>query len=130
LDTAAGFAIPGIAFLLTLVSGAWLGVSGRPYNGLLFNVHKLIALGAVIVTAIQIYQALEGPATQALLIALIVVAGLCVLALFVTGAMMSMGKPGYDVLRIVHSAAPFLAAIAMAVAVYLLGGGRIGNTPG
>jgi hypothetical protein len=37
------FVIPGIVFILTLAFGFWLSRSGRPYNGLLFNIHQLIA---------------------------------------------------------------------------------------
>ena len=47
------FAAPGGLFILTLVFGFWVSRLGKPYNGVLFNVHKLIALGALVVTAIQ-----------------------------------------------------------------------------
>jgi hypothetical protein len=99
----------------------WLGLSGKPYNGILFNVHKLIALGAVIVTGMQVYKALQGVEIQARLIALIVVTGLCVVALFVTGVD-GRGKPAYNVLRTIHTFTPFLAVITLAVTVYLLTG--------
>ncbi len=122
MDTISKFTTPGIIFLLTLVFGVWLSLSGKPYNGFLFNVHKLIALGAVIATAIQIYKALQDAEIQALLIALIVFTGLCLVALFVTGALMSLGKPAYNVLRTIHNVAPFLAVITMAVTIYLLTG--------
>ena len=32
---------PGIAFVLTLAFGFWLSNSGKPYNGILFNFHKM-----------------------------------------------------------------------------------------
>ena len=56
MNTPSNFITPGIAFLLTLAFGLWLSLAGKPYNGLLFNTHKLIALGAVVVTSMQIYQ--------------------------------------------------------------------------
>ena len=122
VDTVAKFIAPGIVFLLTLVSGVWLSRSGKPLNTAIFTVHKLIALGAVIVTAIQTYNALKSAETQAILIALLIVTGVCVLALFATGALMSMEKPGYNMLLIIHNVAPVVAVIAMAVTVYLLRG--------
>jgi len=122
MDTVSKFITPGVVILLTLASGLWLSQSGKPLNTLLFTIHKLIALGAVILTGIQIYRALKNIEIQALLIALIVFAGLCVLALFVTGALMSIGKPAYDILRAIHTVAPLLAVIAVAVTVYLLAG--------
>jgi ribose/xylose/arabinose/galactoside ABC-type transport system permease subunit len=60
VETLTKFIIPGIIFLLTLVFGIWLSNSSKPYNGILFNIHKLIALVAVIVTTMQIYMILKG----------------------------------------------------------------------
>jgi hypothetical protein len=120
MDTISKFTIPGILLLLTLVFGFWLSFSGKPYNGILFNIHKLIALAAVIVTAIQVYGALRTAQVQFLLIAAIVLTGLCVVALFATGALMSIGGPGYDIQLAVHRVALVLTPIAAAGVVYLL----------
>ena len=122
MDTVSKFIAPGIVFLLTLASGVWLSRSGKPLNTAIFTVHKLIALAAVIATALQTYNALKSAEPQAFLIALLILAGLCVVALFATGALMSMNKPGDGILRTVHNIAPFVAVIAMALTVYLLTG--------
>ena len=121
MDTITKFTIPGIAFLLTLAFGVWVSYSGRPYNGILFNIHKLIALGAVIVTISQLSRMLTTADSMALIIVLLVLAGVCVVALFATGALMSMGKLNYDVTLTVHKIAPVVMALAMALVVYLLG---------
>jgi hypothetical protein len=122
LDVLSNFITSGIIFLLTLVSGVWLSLSGRPYNGLLFNIHKLIALGAVIATAIQISNTLKNTEFQVVLIMLVIVTGLCVVALFVTGAMMSLEKLNHNVMLTIHRIAPILAIITMAVTIYLFAG--------
>ncbi len=118
------FTTPGIAFLLTLAFGVWVSQGGKPYNSILFSIHKLIALGAVILTAIQIPRALQNAELNAALITLIVVMGLCVVALFATGALMSADKLNYVVMLTVHRIAPLVAVIAMAAAVYLLYAGK------
>ena len=92
MGLAAKFVIPGVLFILTLVFGFWLSRSGKPYNGLIFNVHKLIALAAVIVTAIRAFNALKVGDAQPQVIVLLIVIGLCAVALFVTGALMSANK--------------------------------------
>ena len=122
MDTLSKFSTPGIFFLLTLGFGIWLSLAGKPYNGILFNLHKLIALGAVIITGIQVSKTLHSSDSQALIIALLVLAGICVVALFASGALMSMEKLNYEVMLTIHRVAPILAAIAMLTAVYLLGG--------
>jgi hypothetical protein len=120
MDTLSKFVAPGILFLLTLAFGVWLSLAGKPYNGILFNIHKLIALGAVIFTAVQLFKVLKGTGLQIVPILLIVVAVACVITLFATGALMSMGKLDYDVMLTIHKVAPILVAIAMAVTMYLL----------
>ena len=122
MDTTSRFITPGIIFGLTLASGIWLSSSGKPLNTIIFTIHKLVALAAVILTAIQVYQLLRAAQIQSLLIALVVCAGLCVAALFVTGALMSLGKPFNEFLLTIHKVAPFVLASCMVVSVYLLAG--------
>jgi hypothetical protein len=111
---------PGITFLLTLVFGFWLSIAGKPYNGILFNIHKLIALGTVILTAMQVYNSLKTTQLQPLLIAMIIVAALCVLALFASGAFLSTGYLDYRVMKTVHRVALVLGFVSMVVMMYLL----------
>jgi hypothetical protein len=114
------FSTPGILFLLTLASGIWVSNSGKPYNTIIFNIHKLIALGAVVVFAIQFFNTLKSTGIQSLLVALIVLAVLCVIALFATGAMMSIGKPDYTTFLRIHQIAPVALVIALAAIIYLV----------
>ena len=122
MDILPKFIAPGIVFLLTLAFGVWLSNSGKPYNGILFNVHKLIALGAAILTAVQLFKVLRDTGVQLVPILLIVIAVVCIVALFATGALMSIEKMSYQVALTIHRLAPILAAIALAVSVYLLAG--------
>lgn len=121
MDAITQFAIPGVVFLLTLIFGFWLSSAGKPYNGVIFNIHKLIALGAVIATVIQLSQVLKPADSLALVIALLVVAAVCIVALFASGALMSMGKANYGLLLTVHRIAPALVAIAMVLVACMLG---------
>jgi hypothetical protein len=125
METAAKFITPGIIFILTLAAGVWLSHSGRPLNTIIITIHKLIALAAVVVTAIQVYGLLKNTEIQTLLILLMTLTGLCVVALFATGALLSAVKPVSDKLLTIHKAAPFLAVISMAATVYLLAGNRL-----
>jgi hypothetical protein len=118
------FATPGVLVLLTLASGLWLSRSGKPLNTAIFTIHKLIALGGVIVTALQLYRAVQAGGATASMIALVLLAGACVVALFASGALMSMERPGYATLLRVHNIAPVVAAMAMAGALWLLARGQ------
>lgn len=112
--------LPGSIFFLTLVSGILLSSSSRPYPGLLFNLHKLIALGAVVFLAIQLSKIFKTMNLQTAMLSLLVLAGICILILFGSGAFMSAGKFSYPGLLMAHRVSSILAALAIGVVIYLL----------
>ncbi len=121
MDMFSKFVAPGTAFLLTLAFGFWLSNAGKPYNGILFNIHKLIALGAVIIAVVQFAQTLKTANALAVIVALLVLAAICVIALFASGALMSAGKLDYGLMLTIHRIAPAVLVVAMALVVYLFG---------
>ena len=119
MDIQSKILFPLFGFVLTIAFGLWLSRKGKPYHGLLFNVHKLIALGTVILAAMRGYQMLTNAEPQAVGIFLLLLAALCVIALFVSGALMSAGKGEYKMMKLVHHLAPVFGILGMAGAVYL-----------
>ncbi len=117
-----GLVLPGLLLLLTLAFGFWLSHLGQPYHGVLFNVHKLLALGAVVLAGLWIFRLPEGVAAQRLLPALLVVAALGVVALFASGGLMSAGKLDQLLMVRVHQVALVVLLLAVIGAVYLLRG--------
>ncbi len=113
------FVLPATLLLLTLLSGFWLSNAGKPYNGLLFNIHKLIALGAVILMGVRLFYMLKIADPPALTIAAILISAICVVALFASGALMSIGKLDYALTLMVHRIA--LAAIVISLGFTVLG---------
>lgn len=111
---------PTLGFLVTVAFGFWLSKVGKPYNGLLFNFHKLIALATVILAGLAVYQTLKVLDVAALIFLLLVLAALSVIALFASGALMSAGKGEYSVMKLVHNISPFILVITMGTTVYLL----------
>lgn len=121
METLSKFSVPAMGLALTLAFGFWLSKLGKPYSGILFNVHKLIALGTVVFAVLQISKTMD-LAGQPLLIAALIVAGLCAVALFASGTLMSMVKLDYALTLTVHRIAPIVLVIAMAVMIYLFTG--------
>jgi hypothetical protein len=124
MDILSKFIVPGILFALTLVFGFWLSRLGKPYNGILFNIHKLIALGTVILVGVESFGLMKETNLQFIVIALFTVAGLCAVALFASGALMSLEKLDYSITLAVHRVAPILAVVAMGMIFYLLATGK------
>ena len=112
--------VTGLLLLFTLLSGVWLSHSGRPYNTVIFTLHKLIALGAVIFTVVTVQQLRTGMDTRTLALGASVVTGLLFLSLFASGALLSIGKPDHIAILAIHRVAPLLAVIATAATVVLL----------
>lgn len=114
------FTFPGILFILTLAFGFWLSNIGKPYNGFLFNVHKMIALGTVVLAVVQLTKipSLLTPLTLAAIG--LALAALAVIALFVSGALMSAGKLDYALMLTIHRLAPVILVIGCGLALYLL----------
>jgi hypothetical protein len=121
LNILSKFVIPGIVSILTLAFGFWLSRSGRPYNGLLLNIHKLTALAAVIITIVQFVRIFKGADLSALSIALLALAAFCVVALFISGALMSAGKLDHTLLHAIHWIALVVLVTALPAAAFLLG---------
>jgi len=114
--------IPGLLFLLTLASGVWLSRSGKPLNAFILTIHKLIALASVILTGLAIYNLLRAAHGTGLGVALVVVTAVCALDLFVSGALLSLGRPVSKIFLTIHQITPMLAVLSAAGAIYLLAG--------
>lgn len=110
----------GVGFLLTVIMGFWLSNTGKPYNTVIFTVHKLIALAAVILTGILLANLLKGIKIEIILTVLIIVGVISVLALFVSGALLSVGNIPYSVGKIIHVIAPITAGVSIGLSIYLM----------
>lgn len=112
--------LSGILSFLTIVSGIWISCLGRPYNTVLFTIHKLIALAAVIFTVVLIVQLLKNIDIDAVLLLLLIVAVLSIIALFASGALLSIGKAPHILLRTIHAVSSISAVVTPVIALYLL----------
>jgi hypothetical protein len=117
--------LPGSLFLLTLASGFWLSNSGKPYSTLIFTIHKLIALAAIIATAVTIHH-LHKTAELRLVVEVsaIVITALLFLCLLISGGLLSIVKQVPTAIRTIHHVAPYLAVISAAATFYLLVSGK------
>ncbi|MBL8094592.1 MAG: hypothetical protein JNL73_10505 [Anaerolineales bacterium] len=125
MGTYSTYLLPGIAFVLTVGTGIWLSRLGKPLNGVLFTIHKLIALGAVIAAAIPLAYALRSAPAPALAFVLLGIGGLGSVALFATGALLSLNpSSAVGSLHWVHRIAPLVVVVTVGWALVLLVGAR------
>ena len=112
--------LPAALLILTLATGLWLSKSGKPYSTGIMTVHKLIALATCVFAGITLVTLIKTGDPQTLIIGLIILAGLSAVALFATGAMMSIEKTLRPAWRMIHRVAPFLLTGSAAASIWLL----------
>ena len=112
----------GILFLLTLISGFILSRSGRPLNVGLTTIHKLIAVGTIILIGMAVYQLYKTTEGKVFIeMSILFISGIFFLALIATGALLTreeMQLP--EVVLKVHQLAPLLALVTSTLTIYLL----------
>ena len=103
--------LTGIAllYIIAIILGFWLNKTGKPYSPLIFNIHKLVSLAAVVFTGIVVYNLLKQTESHPLLTLLIIAAVILYLALIVSGGLLNLDKPFYSLLRLVHKIMPAFA---------------------
>jgi hypothetical protein len=115
----AKFVWSALFFVFIFVSGFSLSRSGRPYSGVLFNAHKLIALAAAVYLAVTIYRLGQAGGLSTLQLAAAIAAGVCFVALIVTGGLLSAMKAVPPAIRSVHHILPYLALLCTAAGLAL-----------
>lgn len=108
------------AVVIVVITGLWLTRSGRPYSSALLNIHKLVALAAVIAIGVLAYRANAASALQVLELAVLGLAALLVIASFASGGVVSTMKAPPAWVSWVHRIAPYLTVVAAAAAMYIV----------
>jgi ABC-type multidrug transport system permease subunit len=111
----------GLFFVVIFLSGVWLSRSGKPFNSMVLNLHKLIALAAGIFLVMIIRQIHQVDKLSPTGLIAAVVTGLLFLVTGISGGLLSMGKLMPEVIIIMHQILPVLAVFSTAVTLYLLG---------
>lgn len=112
----------GGLLILVIISGVILSKLGRPLNTPVFTIHKLSAVGAIILLVININKLAKAGDIPALTIAMIVVTGVLFVGLVASGISLSFEKPVPQIFLRVHQVLPLLTLASSAISYYLLVG--------
>lgn len=117
--------ITGLLLLFTLASGIWLSHTGKPISVAVLTIHKLIALAMVVSAGLAVHHLSKGADLRVAAHLAAGVTGLCLLSLFGSGALLSIGKLAYLPVLRTHQVMAILVPVCAAVTTYLLSGGRL-----
>lgn len=119
----------GVFFLFIFLSGFLLSRSGEPYNGITFNIHKLIGVGLGIFLILTVYRTnqvipLGGAqwsiiALTVLLFALAITAG-GLLSVIAEGGLKNISQPMESAITLIHKVFPYLILLSTGGTLYLL----------
>ncbi len=112
--------VTGMFYLFIFLSGIWLNRSGKPYNGIILTIHKLISLGTIVFLAITIRRIFQTSALSTVEIIVTIITGLFFLGTMITGGMLSVRRPMPKVVFKLHRITPLLTVLSTAVMLYLL----------
>lgn len=114
------FFTAGVLFLIIFFFGFWLSRTGKPYNSLLLNVHKLIGLAAGILLVVTVYRVHQTDPISPVGLSAAVITVVFFLSLIVTGGLVSAGVQLPGLVSYVHKLFPYLTVLSSAVTIYLL----------
>lgn len=109
-----------ILFVAKLILGIWLTLAGKPYNGLLLTVHKLIALATVIFIGVTVYSLRTGVRLNTVELIAVITTGVLFFAAIISGGLSTTDKLAYPAIVLIHRITTFLSIVATAATLYLL----------
>lgn len=106
-----------IIFSVIIFTGYWLKMTGKPYSSIVFTIHKLTALVfAVLITR----DVIKGNAAGWELAAAIA-GGLAIIALFISGALLSLEKKMPDAFKMLHHIISYFFILVTFFLIFRLG---------
>ena len=112
--------IAGGLFILIILTGYWLSHSGKPLNGFIFTLHKLISLSAAIYLGINLVRMDQAAPLPRLAVSASIAALLFFILLAATGGVLSGVKDAPVIVRRIHQIVPYLTVLSTGLALYLV----------
>ncbi|MFW6122237.1 MAG: hypothetical protein ACOC80_15245 [Petrotogales bacterium] len=113
--------IVGVLLFLTIFFGIWLSNLGRPLNTVLFNIHKLVAVGFVVFVffgTCALTKEIDN--IDSILKLFIILAVISTITLIVTGGLLSFDRLTNKLTLMVHALSPILTALSITIVIYIL----------
>jgi hypothetical protein len=114
------FAGAGLSFVLMFLSGIWVSRAGKPLNGVLFTIHKLVGLAAAVFLGATVYGLHQAAALDGREWGGVVVSGLLFLGTVATGGVLGIGKEKSATMLRLHQIGSVLAVLSTAATLYFL----------
>lgn len=108
-----------VATLIVFIAGYWLHVLGTPYNAILLGIHKLLAVAAIVVVGIHVYNSLQVIDADAGIYLLIGATLVFAIVTIATGAVISVVETPTPILLWSHRLLPYITTVLLAVSYFI-----------
>ncbi|MBN1408853.1 MAG: hypothetical protein JW956_13735 [Calditrichaceae bacterium] len=113
------FLVITLLFIIVFVSGYRLNRTGKPYNTITFNIHKLIGLAVIAVLVVQMYNTNQiSKLSLAEWISSLITGSIFLIAIL-SGGILSIEKSMPDAMNKIHKIVAYLAIFLTAFTLYL-----------
>jgi hypothetical protein len=109
--------VNAVLVVLTLLAGIFIHKTGKPYNKLIFTIHKFATIGFVVFSSIILFNHVKISELGIYTSTFIILSVVSILALFVSGALLSLDK-FYDRMLLIHRASTFTFIIFFVASIY------------
>ncbi len=113
--------LSAVFVLLMIISGFAVSRIGRPYNGIVFTIHKLISLGTLVYLVINFSRSDREVLFSTPVILVSLFTAILFISLFATGGMLSAMKSPSVLIERIHHILPYLLAVTTLTGMYLIG---------
>ena len=112
--------VAGLLFVFIFLFGFLVTRAGKPYPTLLFTIHKLTAVGAVVWMGITISKISQAAPLGHVQILAIAVTGVLFALMIITGGVISAVKQVPGIVAAAHHYLPYLTVLSSAWMIYLV----------
>ncbi|MFW6226555.1 MAG: hypothetical protein ACOC31_00475 [Bacteroidota bacterium] len=114
------FILAVILFVITIMLGIWLHNSGKPFNTLLFTIHKLTALVTVVFGSKLLYDKIKLAKQFGVIPVLVIIIAGALLSLIVSGAILSTDSKIHGTMLVMHDIGTIVTVISVVVLIFYL----------
>ncbi len=108
------------AFVMVFISGFRLRISGKPYKSMIFNLHKLLAVAALVLLILIVRNINASANLNSFELVVCSISGLIFLITIITGGMMSIYKTAPPPVEMMHKVFPYLTVLSSTSTLLLI----------
>ena len=109
-----------LLFIIVMIAGYRLSRKGKPYNEIIFNLHKLGALGAAVIIGLTVNKSHQSMPADSFQLNLLVMTALCFSIMIISGGFLSIDRTIPTAIKRLHQIVPYLTILSATLTLYPL----------